>query len=125
LSLVTPDDLVRYGMIPEFVGRFPSVVTLAQLKREDMMRILTDVKNNYIEQYSWLFAQDQVELKFSTDSIEALVDRAIASGTGARALHSELERVLLPHMFNLAEYKSREIKCVDISPDHINNPTSL
>jgi ATP-dependent Clp protease ATP-binding subunit ClpX len=125
LSLVIPDDLVRYGMIPEFVGRFPSVVTLAQLKREDMMRILTDVKNNYIEQYSWLFAQDQVELKFSISSIEALVDRAIASGTGARALHSELERVLLPHMFNLAEYKSREIKCVDITPNHINNPTSL
>lgn len=125
LKLVAPDDLVRYGMIPEFVGRFPSTVSLETLTRTDMTRILTEVKNNYIDQYKWLFDQDQIELRFTPEGIDALVDRAITSGTGARALHTEVERALMPHMFNLIDYQSRDIKCVDITADLINNPTTL
>lgn len=125
LDDVSPDDLVKFGMIPEFVGRFPSVVTLEELAREDMAKILTGVKNNLISQYQWLFRQDEVDLNFSSSGINALVDRAMISGTGARALHSEIERALLPHMFNLRSYRDRGIKSVDIDADNINNPIAL
>lgn len=125
LAQVSPDDLVRFGMIPEFVGRFPSVVTLEELEKEDMVRILTEVKNNFVSQYQWLFKQDNVDLKVTLDGINALVDRAMDSGTGARALHAEVERALLPHMFNLFNYQTRGIKTLDIDVDNINKPEAL
>ena len=122
LDEVTPDDLIRFGLIPEFIGRFPSVVTLEELEKPDMIRILTEVKNNYVDQYQWLFQQDEVELKFAPEAIEAMVDRAIESGTGARALHSEIERALMPHMFHLRQYREANTKYVEISAADINNP---
>jgi ATP-dependent Clp protease ATP-binding subunit ClpX len=125
LDLVTPDDLVKFGMIPEFVGRFPTAVTLKILDRADMVKILTEVKNNFVIQYTWLFAQDKIELKFDPMAIETIVDRALASGTGARALHSEIERCLMPHMFNLHKYQEQSLNCVHITPALVNNPTTL
>ena len=125
LDEVTPDDLVKYGMIPEFVGRFPSVVTLQPLDAGDLRRILTEVKNNYISQYQWLFEQDQVGLAFTDTALDAIVDRAMKSGTGARALHSEIEHALMPHMFHLVEYQQQGIKCVDITPELINTPKHI
>ena len=125
LSKVTPDDLVKFGMIPEFVGRFPSVVTLDELTEQDLTRVLTEVKHNMIEQYQWIFKQDNVELNFDAGSISAIVKRAIESGTGARALQSEVERALMPHMFRLRDYVNRGINRVDINADLINNPTNI
>lgn len=125
LAQVSPDDLVKYGLIPEFIGRFPNVVTLSELTRPDMVRILTEVKDNYIDQYSWLFKQDQVDLEFDSTAIDAIVDRAISSGTGARALQSEIERALLPHMFNIFEYRDNGISKVTITGELINNPIQL
>ena len=125
LSKVTPDDLVKFGMIPEFVGRFPSVVTLDELTEQDLTRVLTEVKHNMIEQYQWIFKQDNVELNFDAGSICAIVKRAIESGTGARALQSEVERALMPHMFRLRDYVNRGINRVDINADLINNPTNI
>lgn len=125
LQQVTPDDLVHYGMIPEFVGRFPSVITLSSLSRTDMISILTRVKNNYIEQYQWLFEQDNVALTFDESSIEAIVDLAIRSNTGARALHSELEKALMPHMFALREYQEQGITSLTITADMVNNPANI
>lgn len=125
IKLVSPDDLVRYGLIPEFVGRFPTVVTLQKLEKSDLVAILTMVKNNLVEQYQWLFEQDGVELVFSPDAIDTLVDRAVLSGTGARALHSEIERALLPHMYHLCDYRDRGIKCVDIDAAQVNNPAPI
>jgi len=122
LSQVSPDDLVKFGLIPEFVGRFPTTVTLSPLWKADLLRILTDVKDNYIDQYRWLFGKDGVDLTFTPAALEALVDRAISSGTGARALHSEIERALMPHMFGLIDYVHRGIKCVEIGAEDINNP---
>jgi len=125
IEMVTPDDLVRYGMIPEFVGRFPISVTLNQLERDDLIRILTEVKNNYIEQYHWLFKQDNMKLEVTTDALENLVDRAIDTGTGARALHSELERVLIPHMYNLIGYQEQGIDTVTIDENQVNTPAKF
>lgn len=125
LGAVTPDDLVRFGLIPEFVGRFPSWVALNELTKEDLIRILQDVKHSYISQYAWLFERDQIELKFSPESLTLIAERTIKNKTGARGLHSELERVLLPHMFHLAKYRNMGIKCVNIDTDLVNIPIEL
>jgi ATP-dependent Clp protease ATP-binding subunit ClpX len=125
LATVTPDDLVKFGLIPEFVGRFPVTVALQQLDKADLVRILIETKNNLIDQYRWLFQQDGVDLAFDDEAILSIVERAIASGTGARALQSELERVLLPHMFDLKHYQADAVKCVYIDQQQVNNPATL
>ena len=125
LSQTTPDDLVRFGLIPEFVGRFPAWVALQELDKADLVRILQEVKHNYVSQYQWLFKQDEVDLEFSKDSLDLIAERTIKNKTGARGLHSELERVLLPHMYNLARYRSDGIKHVDIDQALVNSPKEL
>ena len=125
LALTTPDDLVKYGMIPEFVGRFPNWVSLQELSKQDLIRILTGVKNNFVEQYKWLFAEDGVELQFTDMALDTIAERTLSSKTGARGLHSELERVLMPHMYNLKRYPAIGIKCVEIGPALVNIPIAL
>ena len=125
LALTTPDDLVKYGMIPEFVGRFPNWVSLQELSKQDLVHILTGVKNNFIEQYKWLFAEDGVELQFTDTALDTIAERTLLSKTGARGLHSELERVLMPHMYNLKRYPGMGIKCVEIDPGMVNIPIAL
>ena len=125
LDMVTPDDLVKFGMIPEFVGRFPNWVSLKELNKADLIRILTEVKNNYIEQYHWLFKEDGVELTFTEPALDLIAEHTLANKTGARGLHSELERTLIPHMFNLRRYANTGIKCVEIDPAQVNKPTAL
>jgi ATP-dependent Clp protease ATP-binding subunit ClpX len=125
LVLTTPDDLVKYGMIPEFVGRFPNWVSLQELSKQDLVHILTGVKNNFIEQYKWLFAEDGVELQFTDLALDTIAERTLSSKTGARGLHSELERVLMPHMYNLKRYPGMGIKCVEIGPALVNIPIAL
>ena len=125
LALTTPDDLVKYGMIPEFVGRFPNWVSLQELSKEDLVHILTGVKNNFIDQYKWLFAEDGVELQFTDTALDTIAERTLSSRTGARGLHSELERVLMPHMYNLKRYPGMGVKCVEIGPNLVNIPIAL
>lgn len=125
LDQVTPDDLVRFGMIPEFVGRFQSWVALQELSKDDLIRILTEIKYSYISQYHWLFEQDSVELNFTPASLELIAERTMKNKTGARGLHSELERVLLPHMFHLAQYRKQGITVVDIDTDQVLDPVEL
>jgi ATP-dependent Clp protease ATP-binding subunit ClpX len=125
LGQVSPEDIIRFGMIPEFVGRFPTWVALNELTRSDLLQVLLQVKNSYIDQYRWLFEQDEVRLEFTPDALEQIADNAIANKTGARGLHSELERTLLPHMYQLAHYRRRGIKQVDIDVDLVNTPKEL
>jgi ATP-dependent Clp protease ATP-binding subunit ClpX len=125
LDMTTPDDLVKFGMIPEFVGRFPNWVSLKELNKADLIRILTEVKNNYIEQYHWLFKEDGVDLTFTAPALDLIAEHTLANKTGARGLHSELERTLIPHMFNLRRYANTGIKCVEIDPAQVNKPTPL
>jgi ATP-dependent Clp protease ATP-binding subunit ClpX len=121
----TADDLVRFGLIPEFVGRFPTTVALEQLSKEQLVNILTGVKHNFVEQYKWLFDQDGVELEFDLESLDLIAERTISTKTGARGLHSELERVLLPHMFDLSQYRKQNIIKVVINKDQVNIPKTL
>lgn len=120
-----PDDLVKYGMIPEFVGRFSNYVCLNDLTKQELINILTRVKGNFVEQYKWLFDQDGIELEFDSESLDLIVDRTIKTKTGARGLHTELERVLLPHMFDLPRYQKQNILKVTINKTQVNNPMTL
>lgn len=122
---VGPDDLVAFGMIPEFVGRFPTVVLLEELDLASMIRILVEVKNNYIEQYQWLFRRDGIDLVFDDEAVALIAERAMVNGTGARSLHSELEKCLTPHMYNIRSYVERGINCVVISADLVNTPQPI
>jgi ATP-dependent Clp protease ATP-binding subunit ClpX len=125
LKQTSPDDLIKFGMIPEFVGRFPNWVSLQPLNKSDLVHILTNVKNSYIQQYQWLFGQDGIELEFTADALHLIADRTLKTKTGARGLHSELERVLLPHMFKLNRYSGMGIKTVKIDPSLVNIPNAL
>jgi ATP-dependent Clp protease ATP-binding subunit ClpX len=122
---VVPDDLVRYGMIPEFVGRFSNIVSLQSLNKQQLITILTGVNNNLIQQYQWLFNQDGVDLEFDKVSLDLIAERTLATKTGARGLHTELERVLMPHMYNLHDYRARKIPKVVIDKTQVNTPMTL
>jgi len=101
MAQISPDDLMRYGFIPEFIGRLPVVVALEPLSRDAMMRILTEPRNAVIKQYQKLLALDHCELEITPDGLDAIVDRAMSSRTGARALRSIVEEVLLDVMYEV------------------------
>jgi len=122
---VTPDDLVKYGMIPEFVGRFSSYVTLQDLDKAQLVSILTQIKGNFVKQYQWLFEEDGVELQFDAESLDLIAERTLRTKTGARGLHNELERILLPHMFDLPRYQKNNILQVTINKTQVNTPMTL
>jgi ATP-dependent Clp protease ATP-binding subunit ClpX len=112
-------------MIPEFVGRFSSYVNLHDLSKEQLISILTEVKGNFVDQYKWLFDQDNIALQFDPESLDLIAERTLKTRTGARGLHSELERVLLPHMFDLPRYRRQEILQVTINKTQVNTPMTL
>lgn len=101
LAEVTPTDLVKYGLIPEFVGRVPVNVSLQGLDREAMMRILTEPKNALVKQYQKLFSFDHVKLTFEPDAVEAIAEKAMERKTGARGLRSILENVMMDVMYRI------------------------
>ncbi len=101
LLMLQPQDLLKFGFIPEFVGRLPIIVTLHHLDQEDIVRILTEPKNALVKQYQKFFALDNVELVFEGASLEAIAHKALTRGTGARALKSIIEEVLLNSMFEV------------------------
>jgi ATP-dependent Clp protease ATP-binding subunit ClpX len=99
LNKVIPDDLMKFGLIPELIGRLPMAVALAELTRDDLKRILTEPKNAIVKQFKASFAIDNVALEFSADAIDAIADVAIKRKTGARGLRSIVEELLLNIMF--------------------------
>ena len=98
---MTPKDLVEFGMIPEFVGRLPVMVTLNHLRQKDLVRILTEPRNALARQYQGLFTMENAELDFTSDGLEAIADLAIERETGVRALRSILESILLDLLYEL------------------------
>ena len=101
LSEVTPQDLVKFGLIPEFVGRVPITVTLEGLDKAALVRILKEPKNALVKQYQKLFGFDEVNLEFEEDAIEAIADKAFERKTGARGLRSIMENVLMDVMYRI------------------------
>ncbi len=128
LKHVQPEDLVRYGMIPELVGRLPVVVSLDSLDQEALVRILQEPRNALVKQYQYLFSLDGVELTFTDDALEAVARQALERKTGARGLRAILENALLDIMFDLpshVEYKkcivTKEVIEQGKSPELIKN----
>ena len=101
LSHVLPEDLLKYGLIPEFIGRLPMVATVDHLDHGALMRILEEPRNALVKQYARIFELDSVELMFERDALEAIADQAILRGTGARGLRAIMEEVLLNTMYEL------------------------
>ncbi|MBU1865587.1 MAG: ATP-dependent protease ATP-binding subunit ClpX, partial [Actinobacteria bacterium] len=101
LQQVMPEDLLAYGLIPEFVGRLPVLATVDELDKASLLRILVEPKNALIKQFSKFFEMDGVELNFEDESLEAIADLALLRGTGARGLRAILEDVLLNTMYDL------------------------
>ena len=109
ISNVETDDLVKYGLIPELIGRLHMIATLNEITKEDMVHILTEPKNALIKQYIKLFEMDNVTLEFEKDALLELANLAIIRKTGARGLRSILEDIMLDIMFDLPKYKSKKI----------------
>jgi ATP-dependent Clp protease ATP-binding subunit ClpX len=105
---VMPEDLLKFGMIPEFVGRLPVITSVHNLDREALIRILTEPRNALVRQYRRLFELDGVDLEFTDDALEAVADQAILRGTGARGLRAILEEVLLSVMYEVPSRKDVE-----------------
>ncbi|HKP53327.1 MAG TPA: ATP-dependent Clp protease ATP-binding subunit ClpX [Chloroflexia bacterium] len=106
LSKVIPEDLLKYGLIPEFVGRLPIIVALESLDQKALVKILTEPKNAIVKQYQKLLAQDQVELTFTDDALEAAADKALKQKTGARGLRTIIEETLLDVMYDIPSQAS-------------------
>ncbi len=103
LQHVTPDDLIEYGMIPEFVGRLPVLCTLSPLDEDTLVRILVEPRNAIVKQYQKLFEMEKATLEFTPAALKEIARRAIERDTGARALRSVVEEIMLPYMFDLPE----------------------
>ena len=101
LSYVEPDDLLKYGLIPELIGRLPVVSVLHPITRDGLLNILTQPKNALVKQFKKLFDMENVSLEFDQEALDAIVDQALLRGTGARALRSITERVMLEIMYQL------------------------
>jgi ATP-dependent Clp protease ATP-binding subunit ClpX len=113
LNQVMPEDLMKYGLIPEFIGRLPVMATVEDLDMDALVRILTEPKNALTRQYARMFEMDEVELVFTEDSLEAIAAQAIKRGTGARGLRAILEEVLLNTMYDLPSRSDVERVVID------------
>jgi ATP-dependent Clp protease ATP-binding subunit ClpX len=119
LKNILPQDIIRYGLIPEFVGRVPVVVTLNSLDEEALIKILLEPKNSIVKQYTKLFEIDGVQLEFEEKALEAIAKKTIERETGARGLRAILEEVMLEVMYDIPSRKDVE-KCI-ITEDTIKN----
>ena len=121
ISKVKHEDLVKFGMIPEFIGRIPVVCYLEELDEKDLVRVLTEPKNSVVKQYEYLFELDGVKLIFEKDALEEISKESIKRKTGARGLRSIIEELLLDVMFEIPSKK--DIKTCTVTRDNVINKT--
>jgi ATP-dependent Clp protease ATP-binding subunit ClpX len=121
---VLPEDLLKFGMIPEFVGRLPMIGAVHSLDRSALIKILTEPKNALLKQYQKFFEFEDVELEFTTEALEAVADQALVRGTGARGLRAILEEVLLETMYDLPGRKDVAKVVIDLNTvNKVSAPT--
>jgi len=119
---VMPEDLMKFGLIPEFIGRLPVITTVSPLDRDALVRILTEPRNALIKQYMRMFEIDGVELEFTPEAVEAVAEQALLRGTGARGLRAIMEEVLLPVMFDVPSEEdiARVVITREVVLDNVN-----
>ncbi|TNH06949.1 ATP-dependent protease ATP-binding subunit ClpX [Testudinibacter sp. TR-2022] len=125
LKQVEPEDLIKFGLIPEFIGRLPVVAALSELDEEALVKILTEPKNALTKQYQTLFSLEDVELEFSQEALVAMAKKALARKTGARGLRSILEAVLLDTMYDLPSLDNLQKVLIDLSVIDDHQPPKL
>ena len=113
MKMLEPEDLIKYGLIPEFIGRMPIIATLDDLDEKSLVKILREPKNSLIKQYKRLFEFEEVELDFKDEAILEIAKKAISKKTGARGLRSILENILLKTMYDLPSQDNIEEVIVD------------
>ena len=114
-----PQDLLKFGLIPEFVGRLPIITTLRELDRDALIKIITEPKNSLVKQYKKLFKYDDVDLEFEPEALNAIVDKAIERKTGARGLRAIVEEIMRDIMFEIPSNPKVE-KCI-ITKETVEN----
>jgi ATP-dependent Clp protease ATP-binding subunit ClpX len=123
MGKIKPEDLLKYGLIPEFVGRFPILASLNDLRVEDMIRVLQEPKNALLKQYQALFQLDGVQLDFTPEAVRAVATRASSMKTGARGLRSILEEVMLDLMYDVPALKNvKQVIITDKTIDGTSAP---
>ena len=118
---VDQKDLVKFGLIPEFVGRFSILTSVEELDKKDLIKILTEPRNNLINQYKYLFDMDGLEIDFELDALEAIADKSIQAKTNARGLRSTLEKLLIPYQFEAQELFKKGCKKILINRESVVN----
>jgi len=120
---VEPEDLLAYGLIPEFVGRLPVIATLDELSEKDLVRVLTEPKNALAKQYQQLLAYEDVELEFSPEALQMVAKKAMKKRSGARGLRAILESVMLPVMYELPA-SNKTVNKVFVNAEAISKGTT-
>ncbi len=112
-------DLIKFGLIPEFVGRFSIVTNVEELNKEELIRILVEPRNNLVSQYKYLFDMDGIELEFDPSALEAIAEKSIESNTNARGLRTTLEKLLIPYQFEAQELAKKGLRKMVINRESV------
>ena len=121
LTEVKPEDLIKYGLIPEFVGRFSMITAIDQLSEPQLVKILTEPRNALIKQTQYLFGLDNIQIEFTKDAKEAIAKKAKALGTNARGLKNILDSIVLPYQFDAAEMRAKGVNKIQITREVVDN----
>jgi len=121
LEEVEPEDLIKYGLIPEFVGRFSMITSINALSEEQLVKILTEPRNSLIKQMQYLFSLDNIRLEFNKDAKLAIAKKAKALKTNARGLKNILDKILLPYQFDASEMRHKGVNTIKITQDVVDN----
>ena len=107
------EDLIKFGLIPEFIGRFPVITSLRELNQTELIKVMSGTKNSIIDQFKYLFSLDDISLEFKDDALKSIAEEAMLSMAGARALRSIFEEILQDSMFNLPTEENVEKIVID------------
>ena len=121
LQDVKPEDLIKYGLIPEFVGRFSMITAIDTLNEDQLVKILTEPKNALIKQTQYLFGLDNIQIEFTKDAKRAIAKKAKALGTNARGLKNIVDSIVLPYQFDAAEMRSKGVNKIQITQQVVDN----
>ena len=121
LSEVKPEDLIKYGLIPEFVGRFSMITNIDPLSEKELIRILTEPKNAILKQTQYLFGLDNIEIEFTKDAKMSIAKKAKALGTNARGLKNVVDTIVLPYQFDAEEMRRKGVAKIQITSAVVDN----
>ena len=121
LADVQPEDLIKYGLIPEFVGRFSMITNIDPLKEDQLVRILTEPRNAILKQTKYLFGLDDIDIEFTKEAKSNIAKKAKALGTNARGLKNIVDSVVLPYQFDASEMRSRGVQKIQITNHVVDN----